>query len=137
MSSIDDIARAEEQRVKRLLRGLVVATQRGGVEWTRFQPGRDDAFTFHPETGQGWIVIGTRDQDTRPPYDLLVFDQDGTRVAEMRWSSHTTNAVTPEDHALRKLFTMAYDAGTKRSEILDNLVREVEARARGTESQES
>lgn len=65
-----------ETRLHELVQRLLLATQRGNVEW--LESDRNNA--FHASIGGATIVIASDDDDGRFPYSLEVLDREGALI---------------------------------------------------------
>ena len=101
-----------------LLDRLMTLTKEGKIGW---QPAGEDApYSYGFTTGGGQrVVIDSRDDDGRPPFDLIVFGPHGDIVSELSQSNEGDRI----DYDLTTLWEQAKDMAAGTTKVLDELLR--------------
>lgn len=103
-----------------LLDRLTVLSGEGKIGW---EPAGDDGpYSYRFRAGSGHtVVIDSRDDDGRPPIDLLVIGPHGDVVSELL----STGSGARPDYQLTQLWEQAKDFAAGTSKVLDQLLREL------------
>src|SRR6266540_1625993 len=87
------------EKLDQLLTRLVKQTQDGRIDWQKAGETAPVSYEFNTQSGDR-IMIDCRDDDAGAPFDLLVFASDGTKIAELLWSSAASRIETERDSQL-------------------------------------
>jgi hypothetical protein len=104
-----------------LLQRLIASTRSGDVVWKKSSEA-PESFEY-VNSADDKVIIDSRDDDAVPPYDLLVFAPDGTKIGDLLWTGDATTAQTQNDLLL--LYELARDRASGTSEVLDRLIQEL------------
>ena len=109
--------RADHARVIALCERLADATLRGATEW---QHAVDDHFTW--TRAEGRVVIGARDGDGQPPYEIAIFNPDGEKVEELASALADDESPADWNAPIAELYRAARRSALRADEIIEALM---------------
>ena len=110
--------RSDHAQLIELCERLVAATSARATEWKL--DGEDRYLWERPE---GRVAIGARDRDGEPPYELTIFNGEGSKVEELASALVNDDRPAEWNDALAELYRVARSSALHAGEIIDALMR--------------
>jgi hypothetical protein len=107
----------DSDRVVVLSERLAEATRAGRAKWRR-----DGEDTFLWDGEQGSVSVESRDNDGEPPYQLVVFNEDGLKVEELTSQLLENDQPAEWNEPLAVLYRSARRSALNADEVIDALI---------------